>query len=446
MSTICVLGLGYIGLPTASMFAAQGHQVLGVDINAGLVDRLSRGEVHIQEPGLNILVQSATQSGNLRVGLTVEPSDVYIIAVPTPFAHGSPNESTAQPRPDLSHVEAAARSIVPHLAPGNLVILESTSPPGTTRDVLPPILESSGLTCGDGFALAYCAERVLPGHILTELVTNDRVIGGIDDTSAHRARDLYTCFVEGSIYETDATTAEMVKLMENTFRDVNIALANEFSVVADRIGIDVTEAIALANHHPRVNILRPGPGVGGHCIAVDPWFIVDAARDVTQLIRAAREVNDSQPERVAGLIGEAVQDIEAPTIALLGLAYKSDVDDMRESPAVEVVRHLRAQGHQLRLHDPLVEGQIDDVRIDRDLSTTLFGADIMAVLTDHSMYRQLDPSDLRLARMTHKRLFDARGTLDRLRWQAAGFTVTVLGARPRHARQPAPVGKRLAAS
>jgi UDP-N-acetyl-D-mannosaminuronic acid dehydrogenase len=424
MTKICVLGLGYIGLPSASMFATQGHEVIGVDVNPDLVSALQQGEVHIQEPGLNMLLQSATQSGNLRVTCAPERADAYIIAVPTPLER---YPGLDIPRPDLRHVCAATEAIASLLEAGNLVILESTSPPGTTANVVRPILERNGLRAGNDFSLAYCAERVLPGRILIELVTNDRIVGGIDPVSAQRATELYSSFVEGEIMMTDATTAEMVKLMENTYRDVNIALANEFGRVADHLGIDVSEAIALANHHPRVNILRPGPGVGGHCIAVDPWFIVDAAPDETALIRTARAVNDAQPARVADLVSMVVTDIDHPAIAALGMAYKADVDDVRESPSLDVVRLLRERGVTVRAHDALALHGPDGMVLESDLTTALSGADAMVILTDHTLYRELEPGSAGPSGMRHKRVIDTRACVDRARWQVQGFEVHSLG-------------------
>ncbi|MGD8865088.1 MAG: nucleotide sugar dehydrogenase, partial [Anaerolineales bacterium] len=272
-NTLCVLGLGYIGLPTASTFATHGVRVYGVDVDERVVALLQSGEIHIHEPGLRTLVQAAFGSGNLSVSDSPQPADAFIIAVPTPI--------TEDKEADLSYVRQAAESIVPHLQEGNLVVLESTSPPRTTIDLLLPILERSGLKAGEGFYLVYSPERVLPGKILHELIENARVIGGIDNRSAQAARDLYSLFVRGQIHLTDATTAEMVKLMENTYRDVNIALANEFSRLGEHFGVDIWRAIELANLHPRVQILRPGPGVGGHCISVDPWFLVEAAQGST---------------------------------------------------------------------------------------------------------------------------------------------------------------------
>jgi len=435
--SICVLGLGYIGLPTAGVFATKGFKVHGVDVREDVVRTLSSGNIHIQEPGLSMLVQSAIQSGNLTVSTVVERADVFIIAVPTPFRRAGSEEglsaaSGAWPLPDLSYVVAAAESIGPKLESGNLVVLESTSPPGTTASVVRPVLEQTGLVAGSDFSLAYCAERVLPGRILLELVTNDRVVGGIDPESAQRAEELYAAFVEGEIFKTDVTTAEMVKLMENTFRDVNIALANEFSRVARAEGIDVFETIRLANHHPRVNVLQPGPGVGGHCIAIDPWFIVSAAPAITPLIATARAVNDAQPAFVVSLIEEAVADLPGSTIALLGVAYKSDVADFRESPSVQVYKLLLELGYEVRMHDPYADessnlGHGLPVRISSDLESTTTGADLAVLLTDHTLYRELRPSELVSCGMAHRRVVDTRNCLDADRWRAEGFVLHRLG-------------------
>lgn len=428
MKKLCVLGLGYIGLPTAAMFATHAFQVVGVDINKRVVEMLNNGEVHIHEPGLKTLVQAALKSGNLRVACEPEPADVFIIAVPTPVLEvegteesiqPSTSNSQSRPKADLSYVIAAAESIVSHLRPGNLVILESTVPPRTTVDVLVPILEKSGLKVGSqtfnvqpetcDFHVAHCPERVLPGHILEELMRNDRVIGGVDQASAEMAKPLYASFVKGEIFLTDAATAEMVKLMENTYRDVSIALANEFALVAEQVGIDVWEAIELANRHPRVNILKPGPGVGGHCIAVDPWFIVQAAPEVTPLIQTARRVNDGMPAHVMELMKRAVAHIERPVIACLGLAYKADVDDTRKSSALEVVRLLQKGGYEVRVCDPHVPA-IPGFNIPLfSLGEVLQGADCAVVLTDHREF--CDISDDMLGTMRHPIIIDTRNAL-----------------------------------
>lgn len=413
---VCVMGLGYIGLPTAAMFATHGKRVLGVDVNASVVETLRRGEIHIEEPGLAAFVQAALTSGHLEVSTEPAPSDVFILAVPTPCR--------ADHKPDVQYVESAARMVVPFLRPGNLVILESTSPPGTTVGLI-PILEESGLRVGEDILLAHSPERVLPGRILTELVQNDRVIGGHNEAAAEAGALLYRAFVTGEILLTDATTAELVKLMENTFRDVNIALANEFGRVAAAVGIDVHEAIALANHHPRVNILKPGPGVGGHCIAVDPWFIVDAAPEVTPLIQTARRVNDSQPAHVVDLIEQAVSGISPLTIAVLGLAYKADIDDLRESPSMEIVHLLEERGFDLRLHDAHATALPNGTPLTHDLNDVLADVDALVILTDHAVYRDLRPEDL--PAMRHRVVFDTRDCLDAAIWRAAGFAVHQLG-------------------
>jgi len=419
-TTICVLGLGYIGLPTASTFANSGLKVTGVDVNPRVVAGLRNGELHIEEPGLRTLVQAALASGNLRIAGQPEPADAFLIAVPTPVL---PDK-----RADLSAVMAAAESIVPHLRRTNLVVLESTSPPRTTVDVIVPILERSGLRAGADFHLAYSPERVLPGQILRELVENARVIGGIDRASAEAGRELYAAFVRGEIVLTDATTAEMVKLMENTYRDVNIAAANEFSRLADRFGVDVWEAIAIANRHPRVDILRPGPGVGGHCISVDPWFLVEAAPEITPLIRQARMVNDSQPAHAVRLIETALGGLRGRTIAALGLAYKPDVDDLRESPAIEVARLLAEGGARVASFEPFaLAARVPGCTPADSLDAALRQAEAVVLLVDHRAFVDLDPVSVAKA-MTGRVAIDTRGRWDRRRWTAAGFEVHVLGA------------------
>lgn len=456
MNSICVLGLGYIGLPTAAIFATHGFQVLGIDVDNRVVDALDNGDVNVNEPGLKTLVQGALKSGNLRVACQPEPSDAFIIAVPTPLTVRRRRRSAAErtvdnacPTADLSHVVAAANSIVPDLRPGNLVVLESTVPPRTTVDVVLPILRRSGISIAGDRAddyptledldeierpsvfVAQCPERVLPGHILEELVRNHRVIGGVDPRSAEMAKQLYASFLEGEITLTDATTAEMVKLMENAYRDVNIALANEFALVAERVGINVWEAIELANRHPRVNLLKPGPGVGGHCIAVDPWFVVQAAPEMTPLIQTARRVNEGMPAHVAILVGKAMAHLQtAPSnivIACLGLAYKADVDDTRESPAVEVVELLRAQGFEVRPYDPhvpttTVSGQVGT------LEEALADAGCLVILTDHTDFRAISPYQA-ASLMRGRCLIDSRLCIDRNLWEQAGFAVTAVGDR-----------------
>jgi len=409
--SICVLGLGYVGLPTASMLATRGFHVYGLDVDEGVVRELAGGRTHISEPDLDTLVQAAVQSGNLRCGTVPEPADVFIIAVPTPVRE----DRTA----DLEAVSAAARTIAGVLKKGDLVVLESTVPPGTTAAVVRGILERPGLRVGAGFLLAHCPERVLPGNLLVELVSNDRIIGGIDEGSTKAAAELYRSFVMGELIETDATTAELVKLMENTHRDVNIALANEFALIAERIGVDVWEAIRLASRHPRVQFLRPGPGVGGHCIAVDPWFVVQAAPELARLIATARDVNDAMPAHVVELVRDAVDRLEGAVIVTLGRTYKADVSDVRESPAISVIDALRRAGAEVREHDAMVLRK-------RSVEELAGQADALVLLVDHNAYRELDPETLG-PRMNKALMVDTRGVIDRKAWERHGFKVCTLG-------------------
>jgi UDP-N-acetyl-D-mannosaminuronic acid dehydrogenase len=426
---IVVLGLGYIGLPTASTFASHGIDVVGVDVNPNVLASLRRGEVHIQEPGLREAMESALASGRLRVSEAPVEADAFLIAVPTPFHEDRTGTYEGQKfkLADMHAVTAATEAIVPVLRKGNLVVLESTSPPRTTQDLVRPILERSGLKAGVDFHLAYSPERVLPGQILRELVENARVIGGITPESAQAGRDLYSIFVKGQIVTTDATTAEMVKLMENTYRDVNIAIANEFSRLAERFGVDVWEAISIASLHPRVKILSPGPGVGGHCISVDPWFFVEAAPDLARLIHSARAVNDSQPVFTVDLVRRSLGELKGKRIAALGLAFKPDVDDLRESPAAEVVHLLQAEGAQVRAFEPnKPEAGLPGITALPTLAEAVRDADCLLLLVHHREFGALDPTAV--ASMTPARLVvDTRNQLNVSVWQAAGFHVVRLG-------------------
>lgn len=427
INSICVIGLGYIGLPTASTFATHGVQVTGVDSNLEVVKSLQSGKVHIFEPGLSEVVQEAIKCGNLQISQSSVPADAFIIAVPTPFYDGK--------KADMRFVDAAAESIVPVLRKGNLVVLESTSPPLTTRERVLPILEKSGLKAGKDFLLAYSPERVLPGKIMDELIHNARVIGGIDDASAEAGRDLYKIFVEGEIFTTDSTTSEMVKLMENTSRDINIAIANEFSRLADRFGVDIWEAISIANKHPRVKILNPGPGVGGHCISVDPWFFVEAAPDITPLINTARNVNDQQPDFVISLVKRALGEIKSKKIAVLGLAFKPDVDDLRESPAVEVAEKLRNEGAEVTACEPFKpDFKLAGVSVKASFEEVVKSADAVMILVGHTQFRSLSPADLQ-KNNSSRLIIDCVDALDwnnkdkRQAWLNAGFKVYRLGDR-----------------
>ena len=427
---VCMLGLGYIGLPTACTLATHGVQVTGVDINPRVVQMLRNGELHIHEPGLRTLVEAARASGNLTVSEQPEPADAFIIAVPTPFYAQQQGDYQGMKYrlADMGAVIAATEAIVPHLRKGNLVVLESTSPPRTTVDLVKPILERSGLRAGEDFYLVYSPERVLPGQILRELVENARVIGGVNPASAAAGGDLYAYFVRGEIVLTDATTAEMVKLMENTYRDINIAIANEFSRLAEQFGVDVWQAIAFANRHPRVKILNPGPGVGGHCISVDPWFFVEAAPELARLIHTARQVNDGQPHHTAALVTQALGgELRGKRIAVLGLAFKPEVDDLRESPAIEVAQLLAEAGARVRAYEPYKpEERVAGIDTMPDLPSALADAEAVVLLVHHAQFSGLDPQQV--AALTPARIaIDTRGQWDRAAWQAAGFTLYRLG-------------------
>jgi len=399
--TVCVIGLGYIGLPTAAVLAGAGYTIEGVEIREDVRQTINHGDVHIVEPGLNLLVEQAVTSGRLHVFAKPQPADAFIICVPTPFLKSK--------LADLRAVKKATQSIVPVLEKENLVILESTVPPGTTTNIVKPILEKSGLKAGRDFYLAHCPERVMPGRIMKEIIENARIVGGIDRRSALLARQLYASFVKGKILLTDATTAEMTKLTENTYRDVNVAFANELSRICHKLGINVWEVISYANEHPRVNILKPGPGVGGHCIAVDPWFIVSAAPEEAKLVKVARQVNDSMPDFVVQRVLEIVKDIKKPVVAVLGLTYKADVDDIRESPALAIAHKLnQAKRVIIRVCDPYVKKYTGLKMF--SLRDAIGGADCVVLLVDHRQFREAKWSRL-YATMRHTRVVDTRGAL-----------------------------------
>jgi UDP-N-acetyl-D-mannosaminuronic acid dehydrogenase len=409
-----MLGLGYVGLPTAAVFAVNGFRVIGVDAKREIVEAINAGEVPIEEVGLKTLVQAAVNSGNLSAQSEPSPADAFIIAVPTPIR---PDH-----RADLLYVERAARSVVPHLRAGNLVVLESTSPPGTTDGMLTRILAESGLTPGKELYVAHCPERILPGRILAELVENDRVVGGIDRESAARAAAIYRRVVEGEVLETSAIVAELVKLFENAYRDVNIAFANELARISRHWGADPWEVIGLANRHPRVRILRPGPGVGGHCIPVDPWFLVEASPELAQLIHVARTINDSQPVWVAERTMAALKGLPEPKVSVWGVAYKGNIDDARETPALPVIEELRARGASVSVvdfHVKRFQYPLDDIE------TSVTGADCILVLTDHREFAFFEPSAIG-ERMRTRIAFDTRNLLPRERWEKAGFRVVTI--------------------
>jgi UDP-N-acetyl-D-mannosaminuronic acid dehydrogenase len=405
--TISVIGLGYIGLPTAAAFAARRKTVIGVDVNQHAVDTINRGEIHIVEPELDMLVQAAVTQGHLRATTVPESADAFLIAVPTPFSDGY--------KPDLSYIEAASRAVAPVLKKGDLVVLESTSPVGATErmaawmaEMRPDLSFPQHAGESSDIRIAHCPERVLPGHVIRELVENDRVIGGMTRRCGEVARELYQIFVRGECVLTNARTAEMCKLTENASRDVAIAFANELSLICDRLDINVWALIKLANRHPRVNILQPGPGVGGHCIAVDPWFIVDSAPDEARLIRTARVVNDSKPHWVVERVERAAARFKEPVIACLGLAFKANIDDLRESPAVEIVSKLADQRiggivavePNISVLPKALRGKIDLM----GLADAINAADIIVLLVDHREFKGLESS-----RLLSKVLIDTRG-------------------------------------
>ncbi len=390
-----MIGLGYIGLPTATLFASRKKKVIGVDVSQHAVDTINQGKIHIIEPELDMLVHAAVHEGYLRATLTPEPAEAFLIAVPTPFKDGH--------KPDLSYIESAAKAIAPVLTKGNLVVLESTSPVGATEKMAAWLAEARpDLTfpqqAGEDadIQIAHCPERVLPGHVVRELVSNDRVIGGMTKKASEMAVALYKTFVEGACIVTNARTAEMCKLTENSFRDVNIAFANELSMICDKLDINVWELIALANRHPRVNILQPGAGVGGHCIAVDPWFIVDTTPDEARIIRMAREVNDHKPEWVLDKVKAAIVDVMARNpgramsdikVACLGLAFKPDIDDLRESPAIAITQQVAQLGCQVLAVEPNIEALPPKLAQPKlalaTLEDALATADVVCVLVKH---------------------------------------------------------------
>lgn len=412
------MGLGYIGLPTAAMFATHGHKIVGVDINENIVEALNQGKIIIEEPYLDIMVQAAVTSGNLVAGTEPVEADVFIISVPTPI---NPDKTA-----DMRYVESAAESIVPYLREGNVVVLESTSPPGTVENLLVPILEKSGLKAGSQLLVAHSPERVLPGKILIELVENNRIVGGINQVSSEAVRDLYRTFVKGEIFLTDATTAEMCKLMENTFRDVNIALANELAKLCERIGINAWEVIKLSNKHPRVNLHQPGPGVGGHCLAVDPWFIVEKQPDISKIIHLGRLTNDSMPgfvfkkseQILSGVIG-------IKKVTILGVTYKPNIDDMRESPIMELVEHFEKDGgFTVNIVDPHIHSHKHLVK---DLYKAAEGSHLLILGVNHDEFASIDFKKLHSV-MALPNVLDTRNYLSEKAVTAAGLNYYLLGS------------------
>jgi UDP-N-acetyl-D-mannosaminuronic acid dehydrogenase len=410
MDKICVIGLGYIGLPTACMLANKGYNVLGIDINDKVIDKLKDGIPHIEEPELKDIFKNALKSGKLKVSKIIEESDVFIISVPTPLGKAK--------KAEMGYVKTAAAGISSHIGKGNLVILESTSPPGTTQNLVGRIIfKNSGLEAGKDYLLSFCPERVLPGKIIKELVNNDRIIGGINKRSALKAEEIYKSFVRGKIYLTDLKTAELVKLAENTYRDINLAFANELSLICSEYDIDVWDVIRFANMHPRVNILSPGPGVGGHCIPIDPWFILENIKMKDTLIERCRKINKSMPIVIAKKIIDTVKDKHGPKVTVLGVSYKENIGDTRESPALPIIKELKAKGIEVAIYDPLAENFKYE---SSDLEESLKNSDMIILLAGHKEYRDLDLGYIGKLMRT-KNIFDTRDFFNKKEVTGYGF-------------------------
>jgi len=416
MADICVVGLGNIGLPTAVTMAHYGHRVTGVDVNADLVASVSIGETPFDEPRLPEMLAAVVKSGALTATDAPVTADAFVISVPTPIGEGN--------RPIMDYVQSASKAVGQVLKQGDLVILESTVPPGTTDGLVRETLEeASGLRAGDDFGLAHCPERVLPGEIMREIVENDRIVGASDERARGQTVTLYRSFVTGEVFETDAITAELAKLSENIYRDVNIALANELATITEELGADAWRVIELANKHPRVQLHQPGPGVGGYCIPVAPWFLLASGGSAEGVIGTARGVNALQPERTVAAALAACAGVDVPRIAVLGVAYKGGVGDPRMSPSTEVITGLEAAGVDVRVHDPLVLEYSSPLV---DLSEALARADLALVLVDHEQFRDIDPVDA--ARLMRSRvLLDSRNVVDPGAWEQAGFEVIRTG-------------------
>jgi UDP-N-acetyl-D-mannosaminuronic acid dehydrogenase len=402
---ICVIGLGYIGLPTACLFANAGYEVIGVDVNRGTIEKLNQGKLPFKEKGLEEIFENALP--NMRFKTRPEAADLFLIAVPTPL------DKEAK-MADLRYVREAAKSISNYIKVDNLVILESTVPPGTCERLILPLLKNKA-------HMVHCPERAIPGNTIHEMIYNDRIIGSNERESGEHAKELYSSFVKGNIYLTDLRTAEMVKVMENTFRDINIALANEFAQIAEESGVNIWAAIELANKHPRVNILKPGPGVGGHCIAIDPWFLIENSVR-SRIVNLAREINESMPRHVLRLVKELGIGANG-TITVLGVAYKGDVDDTRETPALKFIKLAENEGYTVKVHDPLVKKFKYAIL---NLEEAVEDSDCIVIITDHTKFKDIDPGEISKL-MRKKFIVDSRNILDHDKWRKAGFNVKVLG-------------------
>ena len=418
MRKICILGLGYIGLPTALLFATHKSKVLGVDINPKVVKSLNKGKVHFEEKGLQELLDKARKVKTFDVALEVQEADVFIICAQTPL-------DKKYHLSDLKYVKAGCEMIYPHLKKGDLVIIESTISPASSETLFRKVLEKSGLKAGSDFYFVHCPERAIPGDTLNEMINNYRIIGGLTPKGSDIAKEVYSAFVHpDKLLITDIRTAETVKLMENTFRDLNIALANEFAMICEDLGINVWEAKKLANLHPRVNIHNPGPGVGGHCLAIDPWFLTEGTFNA-QLITTARNINDNMPNYAFLLTKQLIDpDISFPAVTILGVAYKGNVDDSRKTPALKFIQLTEKQGYKIKIHDPhcdeFAEGEL------LSLEEAVKDSDCIVLITDHDIFKEIDP--VKIAKLVkHKNLLDTRNILDHAKWEKSGFKVKVLG-------------------
>ena len=408
--------MGYIGLPTATMFSCYGHKVIGVDVNEKVVNNINKGKIIIEEPNLEELVEDVVKKGNLIASILPKESDVFIISVPTPIK----DDKTS----DMSYVISATKSIVKYLKEGNIVVLESTSPVGTTEEVVKPIIEESGLKVGRDIMLGYCPERVIPGKIIYELKSNDRVIGGIDKKSAEEIRKIYKTIVDGNIYLTDCKTAELCKLMENTYRDVNIALSNELLLICDKLNINVWEVIEYSNKHPRVNLHTPGPGVGGHCLAVDPWFIIEKEPELSNIIKSSRLLNDSMPEYVYNKIDKILQKDKSKKITILGITYKANTDDMRESPIIKLIDKLLKNNYNVKVFDPYIK----DFQINcQSILEACKDSDLLILGVNHDYFKNLPLDEIKTT-MKGNLILDTRNFLDKEEVEKSGFIYKLLGS------------------
>lgn len=415
MSKICVLGMGYIGLPTALLLANNGHNVVGYDINKGRICSINAGEMPFHEKGFQELLDNALEMGSFQAETEVKDSEVFLIAVPTPLD----KETNLC---DLGYVLNACEVVSNKLKEGNLVIIESTIPPMTCKKQIKNILEQFGLKASINFYIAHCPERAIPGSTLYEMINNDRIIGGIDSRSSELARSIYSSFVKGKFHVTDSTTAEMIKLMENTYRDINIAVANEFAVISEEYGVNVWEAIEIANKHPRVSILKPGPGVGGHCIAVDPWFLTEETTN-GRLITLSRQINDTMPNYVMTIAREMLKGIKHPIITVFGVAYKGNIADTRATPSRKFIKLAKNEGYEIRIYDPYVKEFDYPIY---DLEEAIVKSDCIIILTDHSCFGTINPLDI-CRFMSNLNIIDTRNIIEITTWEKANFNVRLLG-------------------